>query len=194
MADAAWAAEISAAEQAADAAGDDVARRAALLQVLRLKGIALASLRAPRGLLGWAHNAQIHCGGGSLRQLRLSLFIASHRRGVAFAPYGGDDQTHACQLLFDLHLYERGLRAVFFNRHLSPDAGKHYTTTAPSRAKIISAFLAEVTEQELTAAQAKQSYTLPDATLLKFAKLLCKDAVGKNTGGIPPWVPANLRE
>jgi hypothetical protein len=169
------------------------AKRDALNQLLGLQSVARPSVRVPRGLQSFAQHAQIHAGGGSIFELRLTLFIATHTRGLAFAPYEDDAQTHSCQFLFDCCQYELGLRAVFYYRHLSPDADRHYTVTAPGRQKILKAFLAEVQEGELDAVLAGEVYTLDSALLLKYAQKLCKDAWRGEASKVPPWVPAAVR-
>ena len=173
---------------------DVAAKRTLLLDLLRLKSLRRPSLRVRRGLQAFAEHAQIHAGGGSFKELRLTLFIATHMEGVMFGPYDDDKQTHACHFLFDCSLYELGVRAIFFNRHLSPDAHAHYKTNAPGRAKIVHDFLAHVEKAELDAAAAGSEYTLDAETVLKFAQRLFKDAWGSGRGAdVPPWVPAAVR-
>ena len=176
---------------------DPEAKRELLLQLLRLQSLWRPSLRVRRGFLAFAQHAQIHAGGGSFKHLRLTLFIATHTNGKAFSMYEDDEQTHGCHFLFDCCLYEQGLRAVFFYRHLSPDAGAHYKVTSPGRAKILDEFLRHVLEAELKAAEAGSSYTLDSDTVLMFAKRLYRDAWGSGKAeraeGVPPWVPAAVR-
>ena len=54
------------------------AKRTLLLELLRLKSLRRPSLRVRRGLQAFAEHAQIHAGGGSFKELRLTLFIATH--------------------------------------------------------------------------------------------------------------------
>ena len=174
---------------------DPKAKRDLLRQLLRLQSLRRPSLRVRRGTQAFAEHAQIHAGGGSYKELRLTLFIATHMRGLAYSPYGDDDQSHACHFLFDCCLYELGLWAVYFYRHLSPDAGKHYTATMPTRAKILTDFLLHVENAELDAATAGKQYELDSETVLSYAKRMYKDTWGtsKKAIGVPPWVPAAVR-
>lgn len=164
--------------------------------LLRLKSLSRPSLRVPRGFQAYAEHGQVHAGGGSFKELRLTLFIATHADGKAYFDYSKEDQTHACHFLFDCCLYEKGLRAVFFYRHLSPDAYAHYKHTAESRSLILRKFMEEVSAAELAAFAAGKPYVEPDAELvLKYAKQLFKDSWGNNaaTSEVPPWVPAAVR-
>ena len=178
----------------AAATGNAAAQREAQLELLRLQS-APPPLRVRRGVQAFAQGAQIHAGGGSYHELRLTLFVATHTDAKAITEYGDDKQTHACHYLFDCNLFQEGLRAVFHYRHLSPDAGAHYTTTAPGRANILDKFLAEVREAEVTATLAGGVFTLDEAIVLEAAKRLYRDAwgAGKKPDGVPPWVPAAVR-
>ena len=174
---------------------DEQRKREMVKTLLRLQSLPRPSLRVARGFQAYAEHGQVHAGGGSFEELRLTLFIATHADGKAYFDYSKEDQTHACHFLFDCCLYEKGLRAVFFYRHLSPDAYAHYKLTAESRSDILRNFMDEVSKAELAAFDAGRPYTEPGAELvLKYAKQLFKDSWGNAaTSEVPPWVPAAVR-
>ena len=49
-----------------------------LKTLLRLQSLSRPPLRVPRGFQAYAANGQVHAGGGSFEELRLTLFIAMH--------------------------------------------------------------------------------------------------------------------
>lgn len=180
-------AEATAKDAATRFTADHHAKLQALLRMRSITG--RLPLHVTRGLQAFAENAQVHGGGGSFYALRLTLFIARHLDTVAAAPYGQDDQVHACHILYECWLLPQALQAAFYNRHLSPDAPAHLLDDDVR--KVFSAFLAEVKAGELEAAAAGREYTLPADVLLKHSQALFAKAWTPDIE-LPPWVPDNL--